>query len=167
MTIRSERLDLVVLPRGFLERVLDGAARPDLGFSDPDDVLRGAGDVVELRIAQLEANPALEPWLLRAVVVRETGIAVGFCTFHREPDERGVVEIGYEIAPAYRRRGYAREVIRAMAAWAGSHGARTLRASVGADNVASLALVRGEGFALVGEQIDEVDGRELVFERPV
>jgi RimJ/RimL family protein N-acetyltransferase len=167
MTIRSDRLDLVALPRGYLERVLDGRPRPDLGFADPEDFLAGADDVVQLRLEQLIARPSLEPWLLRAVVLRSEGIAVGFCTFHDEPDDRGVVELGYEIAPVYRRQGFAREVARALAAWAATHGAGTLRASISPDNAASIALVEGEGFVQIGEQIDDDDGLELVYEKPL
>ena len=42
---------------------------------------------------------------------------------------------------------------------------RVCVASVSPRNAASLALVRSLGFRQVGEQIDEVDGLELVFER--
>lgn len=165
--IRTERLDLVVLTRAYLERVVEGEPRPDLGFVDPEDFLAGAHDVVGLRLEQLVAKPALEPWLLRAIVLHAGRVAVGFCTFHDAPDERGIVELGYEIVPAYRRRGFARETTRAMAMWAAHHGARVLRASVSPDNAASLALVGGEGFVRVGEQVDEEDGLEYVFEKPL
>lgn len=165
--IRTERLDLVVLTRAFLERAAVGEERPELGFVDPEDFLAGADDVVRLRLEQLAVEPALEPWLLRAIVLRESRVAVGFCTFHDAPDDRGVVELGYEIVPAYRRRGFARETARALAAWAGHHGARVLRASVSPGNAASLALVESEGFVRVGEQVDEVDGPEWVFEKPL
>ena len=40
-----------------------------------------------------------------------------------------------------------------------------VRASVSPENVASLALIRSYGFQHVGEQWDEKDGRELIFER--
>lgn len=42
---------------------------------------------------------------------------------------------------------------------------RTVRATIGPDNLPSLALVRELGFVHVGEQWDDEDGRELVFER--
>ena len=42
-----------------------------------------------------------------------------------------------------------------------------LRLDQVADNAASLAILRRAGFALVGEQYDEVDGLELVLERPL
>jgi L-amino acid N-acyltransferase YncA len=45
-------------------------------------------------------------------------------------------------------------------------GVRTVRATIAPDNAASLATTAGFGFAEVGEQWDEQDGLELVFERP-
>ena len=39
-----------------------------------------------------------------------------------------------------------------------------MRATIRPGNVASLATIAGFGFAEVGEQWDEEDGRELIFE---
>jgi RimJ/RimL family protein N-acetyltransferase len=86
--------------------------------------------------------------------------------FHGPPDDQGRVEIGYGIVPAQRRQGYAREAIAGLTDWAFATGeARVCVASVSPLNTASLALVRSLGFRQVGEQIDELDGLELVFER--
>ena len=41
---------------------------------------------------------------------------------------------------------------------------RTVRATISPGNVASLATIAGFGFAEVGEQWDEQDGRELILE---
>jgi len=62
-------------------------------------------------------------------------------------------------------RGYASEGVAALLAWASRRGVRVVRASVGPDNTASQALLARHAFALVGEQFDDEDGRELVFER--
>lgn len=40
----------------------------------------------------------------------------------------------------------------------------TVRATISPGNVGSLATISGFGFAEVGEQWDEEDGRELIFE---
>ena len=165
--IITPRLELVVLGRAFLASVVAGRSAPDVGFSDPGGFLTGAEDVVRLRLAQIDAEPAIEPWLLRAIVVRDQRISVGFINFHAAPDVRGMVEIGYEVLPAFRRRGYASEAATALMAWAARHGARLVRASVRPDNLPSLAIIARHGFSLVGEQLDEIDGRELVYERPV
>ena len=41
-----------------------------------------------------------------------------------------------------------------------------MRASISPDNVASLATLRPFGFTRVGEQWDDEDGLEIVYERP-
>ncbi|HSD89931.1 MAG TPA: GNAT family N-acetyltransferase [Kofleriaceae bacterium] len=155
----------MLLGRSFLASWLAGQPTPDLGFSDPAGFLVGAEDVVRLRLEQLEADPELAPWLLRAVVMRDERIAAGFIGFHSRPDDHGVVEIGYEVLPAFRRRGYASEAVTALIAWATREGARAVRACVSPDNAASRALVARQHFVLVGEQLDAEDGRELVFEK--
>lgn len=165
MTICTARLDLVLLAPAYLTATLSGAPRPDPGFADPLDVLAGAHDVVRLRLEQLATNAAVAPWLLRAIVVRDENIAVGFLNFHAEPDARGMVELGYEVHPARRRRGYALEAARGAMAWAMERGGRVIRASVSPANTPSLAIIERLGFVQVGEQIDEIDGLELVFEK--
>lgn len=165
-TVASDRLDLVLLPAAWLAAVGAGAAPPDLGFTDPHDAFADAAHVIAIRLEQVRLDPASEPWLLRAVVLRESGEAIGHVGFHGPPDERGMVEIGYTVLPDFRRRGFAREAAEAMWSAAGVAGARVLRASVSPHNEASLALVRAAGFAQVGEQEDEDDGLELVWERP-
>ena len=118
------------------------------------------------RLAQLEVDPSVQPWLLRAVVLREPRRSVvGHIGFHAEPDARRAVEVGYTTEPAYRRQGYAEESVRALFWWAEQeHGIRHFVASVGPGNDASLGLVRKLGFRQTGTQWDDEDGEELVFE---
>ena len=76
-----------------------------------------------------------------------------------------MVEVGYSIDPQYRRQGYARAALRALVDRATAEPrVTTVRASVSPDNVASRDLVLSEGFIAVGEQIDEEDGPEIVYE---
>jgi [ribosomal protein S5]-alanine N-acetyltransferase len=120
-----------------------------------------------LRLGQLIGAPEQAPWLVRAVVRAEDGAVLGHAGYHGPPDARGMIEIGYEIAPEHRRRGYARAAVRQLLEDAGRNGAYVARASVSPDNAASLALIASCGFVRVGEQMDEIDGLELVFERGV
>lgn len=121
-----------------------------------------------IRLDQLLESPEAAPWLVRAVVLQPGGTVVGHAGFHGPPDGDGVVEVGYTIAPEHRGHGYAHAVLRALVDEATSLPAvRVVRATVGPDNLASLAVVRRGGFSHVGEQWDEVDGTELVFEKQV
>jgi RimJ/RimL family protein N-acetyltransferase len=96
---------------------------------------------------------------------------VGHAGFHGPPGINGLdapdaVEVGYTVFPEHRGRGYAQEAVRALMDWAGTeHGMRRFIASVAPDNEPSLAIVRKLGFSQTGEQWDDEDGLELVFER--
>jgi [ribosomal protein S5]-alanine N-acetyltransferase len=120
-----------------------------------------------LRLGQVVGEPEQGPWLTRVVVDEASGVAVGLAGFHGPPDERGIVEVGYETSPEHRRQGYARAAVVGLIDLAREGGATVVRASVAPDNAPSLALIDGLGFVHIGEQVDEIDGLELVFEREV
>jgi RimJ/RimL family protein N-acetyltransferase len=160
-------VDLVPLGAEVLQALIDGdlaAAGAAAGVPLPHEYLADTW-LWTLRLGQLVGEPACAPWLIRAVVPRADGIAVGHAGFHGPPDERGMVEVGYRIVPAHRRRGFARAALTELLIYAAGHGATVARASIAPDNEASLGLARSFGFVHVGEQIDEIDGLELVFER--
>jgi RimJ/RimL family protein N-acetyltransferase len=79
-----------------------------------------------------------------------------------------MVEVGYSIDPQFRRQGYARAALRALLARAEAEpDVRTFRATISPDNVASRDLVLAHGLVEVGEQEDDEDGLEIVYELPV
>jgi RimJ/RimL family protein N-acetyltransferase len=124
------------------------------------------GVPAKLRREQLTADASHQPWLVRAIVASTPRRMVGYVGFHAPPDDDGRVEIGYDIVVAERRKGYAREGIRALLDWAWATGrVRMCVACVSPDNAPSLALIHSLGFRDVGERIDEIDGLEWVFER--
>ncbi len=118
------------------------------------------------RLDQMAADPGRARWMVRQAVVGDNGLVVGHAGFHGPPDEVGMVEIGYSVAPDFRRQGYARSALIELLRRAAAEAAvTTVRATISPDNVASLATISGFGFVEVGEQWDEEDGRELVFHR--
>jgi ribosomal-protein-alanine N-acetyltransferase len=121
--------------------------------------------VWQFRSRQLATNPEDASWVTRVVYDPALGIAVGRAGYHAQPDSNGMVEVGYSIDPAYRRRGYARAALSALLDRARLEPAvRVVRASISPDNVASLALVAQFSFVAVGEQWDDEDGLETIFE---
>ncbi len=122
----------------------------------------------QFRLEQMATDPRSTPWLVRAAVDSATGVVVGHAGFHGPPDANGMVEVGYSVDPRHRRRGYARAMLRALIEEVVPEPTvTTVRASISPRNTASLATIAGFGFMQVGEQWDERDGLELVFERPV
>ena len=122
---------------------------------------------VQYRLATLRVTPSARPWLGRALVVSEddgTRRVIGTAGFHAPPDAEGRVEIGYRVDPAYRRQGYALEAVVGLFDWAAAQDVHRFIASISPDNEASLALAAKLGFRQIGQQMDEVDGLELVFE---
>lgn len=121
----------------------------------------------QFRLDQMAADPGHARWIVRQAVVGDKGLVVGHAGFHGPPDEVGMVEIGYSVAPGFRRQGYARStLIELLRRAAAETAVTTVRATISPDNVASLATISGFGFVEVGEQWDEEDGLELVFEAP-
>ncbi len=120
------------------------------------------------RAGQVVDTPADLAWVTGLLVDDDTGAAVGKAGFHAAPDRDGMVEVGYAVDPAYRRRGYARAALLLMIERARSDpSVRVLRATISPDNAASLALIAQLPFVETGEQWDDEDGLEIVFELPV
>jgi len=119
------------------------------------------------RSAQARLDPSVVAWITGAVLDTSTGGVVGRAGFHAPPDAEGRVEVGYATLPEFRRQGYARAALEVLLVRAvDDPSVVVVRASVSPTNLASLALVEQYGFVPVGEQWDEEDGRELVYERP-
>ncbi|TCC11804.1 GNAT family N-acetyltransferase [Kribbella soli] len=142
------------------------AAQTELGFPLGDEFLTDrAMWLWQYRLDQLTRDPSTFGWLVKLAVA--DGIVVGYAGFHGPPDEAGMVEIGYTVDPPYRRQGFAKAIVTALLERAAAEPAvRTVRATISPTNQASLATLAGFGFVENGEQWDEEDGLELIFERP-
>jgi RimJ/RimL family protein N-acetyltransferase len=139
------------------------ASLPD-GWPDIVPILR-------MRLGQLEVDPALAPWLLRAILLNGSGAMIGHIGFHTAPGPAylqewspSAVEFGITVFSPHRRQGYAREASHALMQWARDvHGVTDFIVTVGRTNAASRALVADLGFQSVGSHVDEVDGIEDVY----
>lgn len=167
MIVTTERLELHPLPLPLIDQLLAGdvaAAQALAPYPIRADTFAGDGYVLRLRQAQLRADPAELPWLYRAAVHRATGEVAARAGFHAAPDRQGLVEIGYRVHPRWQRQGLATELAAGLLQWAGAHGARRCLASTRPDNLASQTVLGRLGFVRTGEQMDEVDGLEWVYE---
>src|SRR5262245_1647787 len=100
--ILSDRLELVSMSAASIEALLDDyvdEASRLLNATVPDDLISAEADFFRLRLGQMQRDPSLQEWLVRAVVLRETREAVGHAGFHGKPGTNGkkdptAVEVG-------------------------------------------------------------------------
>lgn len=119
----------------------------------------------ERRNQQVREDPENAAWITGAIVDEHRDLVVGRAGYHGPPDDAGMVEIGYAVEPEYRRKGYARAALESLLRRAAREPeVRTVRVSIGPGNLASYGLASQYGFVEVGEQIDEEDGLEIIYE---
>ena len=120
--------------------------------------------VWQRRSRQVEEDPASAAWVTGVIWDERHQVAVGRAGYHGPPDPSGMVEIGYAVDPAYRRRGSRAALAALLKRAAREPRVRTVRVSISPDNVASYRLASQHGFTKVGEQWDDEDGLEIIYE---
>jgi len=138
--------------------------------SDPD-VHRYQGwdrtdpDGIRAQIEEMARRLPGEPggWVQLTLEERNGGRLVGDVGLSLADGEPGVIKVGYTVAPAFQRRGYATEAIRALVAYAfDTLGADVVRAYASAENAPSIRVAEKVGMHLI-ERIEHRYGDETWF----
>lgn len=176
-TIASERLDLIPMTPAFLEACLTNdlaTASQLINLKIPPEWLQEQ-QLMQFRLEQLRQNPALQPWLLRAMALRQERVMIGHIGFHMQPGgdylddlAPGGVEFGYTVFAPFRRQGYAKEASQALMAWAHrEHQVTRFVVSISPHNLPSLRIAQHFGFRKIGSHTDDEDGPEDIFMRDI
>jgi RimJ/RimL family protein N-acetyltransferase len=137
-------------------------------FADPE--LREAGNLPAFGREELAASLGDLPRLAEAgrlmalaAVEATSGEVVGAGVLHHLDTERKIVELGYFVLPAARRRGFATTIARALAHHAFSLGVERVAAYVNVDNAASERVLERAGFTHEGvvRSMPKPDGRRV------
>jgi ribosomal-protein-alanine N-acetyltransferase len=167
VTVRIEHLSpdaLAALAAGDLAAATELTGLPLTPYLVSDDPI----GVWRRRARQVVETPEDQAWVTGLLVDEDTGAVVGAGGFHAAPDENGMVEVGYSVDPAHRRRGYARAALNHMIERArADESIHVFRVTVSPTNTASLGLVAQLPFLEVGDQWDDEDGLEIIYELPV
>jgi RimJ/RimL family protein N-acetyltransferase len=116
-------------------------------------------------VPQVKENPAVNTWFVRFIVLTRSREIIGSTSFHGAPDADGMMEIGLGIEEQYRGQGYAKEALAGMWRWVSAFPeVKTLRYTVSPDNLPSIAVINYFGFEFMGQQMDEIDGPENIYE---
>jgi RimJ/RimL family protein N-acetyltransferase len=166
--IWADRVSLPLLTASRMQRMLSGdvaSVEGEIGATLPAWWIEEREWLLRLRLKQVQDHPAAEPWLIRPIVPHAAEpVAAGLINFHGPPDERGFVEVGYELQPEFRGQGYAIAAVRAYFDWAAAtHGIRRFRAGIVPGNERSINLVTKLGMTKAGAQWDADDGLELLY----
>jgi ribosomal-protein-alanine N-acetyltransferase len=165
----SERLELHHISVGgiieLFESKSDKTAIAGRDFSNPQRNLIEDSGPLAWRVPQVKVDPKLNKWFVRFIVLKESREIIGSTSFHGAPDSEGMIEIGLGIEPAFQGQGFAKEALLSMWRWAVTFPeVRTLRYTVSPDNLPSIAVIKYFGFDFKGQQMDDIDGPENIYE---
>jgi ribosomal-protein-alanine N-acetyltransferase len=117
------------------------------------------------RVPQVKSDPSTNKWFVRWIVLKENREVIGSTSFHGVPDAQGMMEIGLGIETQYQNQGYAKEALLGMWRWVLTFPeVKTLRYTVSPENGPSITVIKHFGFEYKGQQIDEEDGPEDIYE---
>ena len=136
------------------------------GFSNPyKHLIEGPSPLVH-RIPRVKKEPSFAE--IGLVLAIANGEIIGSAGFHDFPDANGMIEIGFGIVPERQRQGYGIELLHGMwKAISERSDVKILRYTVSPENEASMHVIKKLDFELIGEQMDEEDGLELIYELSV
>lgn len=143
MKLTTERLILHPATDEEMLRIIDGAS---------DEILKQA--YTEMRLAA-ENHPDRRSWYAMWLIERKDGTHVGELCF-KGLESDGSSEIGYGILPAFQRKGYATEAVKAAVGWAlAEPGTQCVTAETEDDNKASQRVLLKCGFVPTGSRGEE------------
>jgi ribosomal-protein-alanine N-acetyltransferase len=121
--ITTKRLHLLACDAPMLQALAAGdkATAQYLQVEVPPRWSAFGPSIYQYTLLQLKKNPANYIWWTYLAILTETETLIGAGGFKGPPDEKGLVEIGYEIAKPYRRQGFATEMARGLIEYAFSH----------------------------------------------
>jgi RimJ/RimL family protein N-acetyltransferase len=170
--IKTERLELHHISAdgiiALLEEKSDAQAIAGRDIKNPYRVLVDDSGPLGWRVPQVKADPSTNKWFVRFIVEKARREIIGSTSFHGVPDSEGMVEIGIGLDERFWGKGYAKEALKGMWLWVCNQpGVKTLRYTVSPSNIASVKIIQGFGFAHIGQQMDEIDGPEDIYEMSV
>ena len=137
------------------------------GFSNPYKHLIEGPSPLRFRIPRVKADPTFAEIGLILAVEKNSKEIIGSAGFQDFPNEDGMIEIGFGVVPEKQNQGFGKELLHGM--WrmiCKLPEVKILRYTVSPTNAPSVHIIKKLGFLEVGEQIDDEDGVELIFELP-
>lgn len=157
--MQTERMFVVPATAKHLESLLKGETAVASLYDDVAEGYIEFPGALEYALEQLKTGVTPEGWGTYLFIAGQPRILIGIGGYKGAPDAEGVVEIGYGIALAYRRKGYATEAARALIDNAFSDaGTQAVIAHTLAETNPSTSVLQKCGMIKVAEVVDPDDG---------
>ncbi|MEL7123335.1 MAG: GNAT family N-acetyltransferase [Bacteroidota bacterium] len=160
--LENEKLSLINCDEAVIEAILGG--KDKLGEFLSADVATNWSefglDVFRYVKDKIEKHPEEVKWWSYIVKHNQDNIIIGNGGFKGKPDENGLVEIGYAIAPTYRNKGFATEMAGMLIEFAFSKSeVNNIQAHTLAEENASVHVLRKCRFRKKGELFPSHEGK--------
>jgi [ribosomal protein S5]-alanine N-acetyltransferase len=147
-TLETERLQLIPFTLDLKRAAMNARARlvEMLGVYVPEHWPGpDLAEALPFFVENMEKAPSKAVWDWIAIHRLDQGV-IGGIGFMGGPDEDGVVEVGYDIVPEYRKQGYATEMARSLVVWAFQETTiNIVTASCLDDNIGSIKVLENVG----------------------
>lgn len=161
--IETERLQLIPCEIQYFEAILNDqpklASLLQVKLADDWLGFEAAQEAMKPSYQHLRSHPEILGWWTYLFVHKPDQTLIGLGGFKGVANEEGMVELGYAVAPAYRRRGLAIEATRGMIEYAFQHpGIRRVDAHTLPEKNASTGVLEKAGMKFMGTVNDPDDG---------
>ena len=161
--IETKRLQLIPCELQHFEAILNDqqklASLLDVKLADDWLGFDAAQEAMQPSYQHLKSHPEILGWWTYLFVHKPDRTLIGLGGFKGLVNEEGMVELGYAIAPAYRRRGLAIEATRGMIKYAFQHpGILCVDAHTLPEKNASTGVLEKAGMKFIGPVNDPEDG---------
>ena len=155
MEIQTKRLKLIPCSRNMLKGLINNTFFKTTGMKISKGwPLEEIQDALPLFLAWVETGYTPMGWGMWLMILEYENIIIGGAGFLGPADESCAVEIGYSIAPEFRRQDYTLEACEGLIQWAFSKEIKTIKAKCEKSNLASINLLEklGMEFCAINEE---------------
>ena len=159
--MQNNRLQLINGTPTLLEAAVQGdaALASALNAEVPANWTVFGTGAFQYSLDQLANDPQAAPWWTWFPILTQSSTLVGSCGFKGPPNASGMVELGYEVAEAFRNRGIATEITQLLIEKAFADAAvHFVQAHTLAEENASVAVLRKCGFEQAETLTDPDEG---------
>ncbi len=161
-TIETERLLLINCDEEILRAIFAGNAAIGklLNVNVASPWTEAGEPAFRFSLDKISSSPEEKKWWTYLPIFKEENILIGSGGYKGKPDQEGMIEFGYEIAAAYRNRGLATEMARALIKHALKNSeVKIVRAHTLAEENHSVKVLRNCGLNFMEEIMDAEDGK--------